>query len=378
MTRLAFGALTLILALTVAASSTVPAWAECSPSASAAARQSYDTAYAFVQQGKWNTAIKHLVSAQESCPEHWESKELLAQAYMRTKKYDEAAVEYEGLVAGKYDGRVADCEVRVLRGYGFALLKTNQASKAEEVYSVYHEKEPMAEEPLQRLVYVYEATKRYPEAIEYEMMLYDMNPTDHEYAKKIGDLYKKSGDNSSASEWYSKAAAEGVATSGSFTVGREAMQAGRYADAVPAFQDYLKGQPKSVAGWQNLGYCYTKMGQRKDAISAYESALAIDPTKHSIHSSLGFLYLDEGRVEDAERLAADAVANWPASDVKKPDMYYLMGRVLERKGEYRTAIDMFDEVVSDPFWGPQAEDQIDRQRQLMAREEALRESGQGG
>jgi hypothetical protein len=56
-------------------------------------------------------------------------------------------------------------------------------------------------------------------------------------------------------------------------------------------------------------------------------------------------------------------------------MYYLMGRVLERQGEYRSAIDMFDKVVDDPFWGPQAEDQIDRQRQLMAREEALRGSG---
>lgn len=375
MIRLAIGAL--ILAFTVLAN-VGPALAECSPSDTANARQSYDTAYAFVQQGKWNTAIKHLTAAQESCPEHWESKELLAQAYMRTKKFDLAAEEYEGLMTGKYSGRVPDAEVRVLRGYGFALLKTNQASKAEEVYLVYHEKEPMEAEPLKRLVYVYEATKRFDEAIEYELLLYDMNPEEHEYAKKIGDLYKKKGDSALAQEWYSKAAAEGVATTGSFGFGREHMEAGRYSDAVISFQDYLKGHEDSVAGWQNLGYCYTKMGQRKDAIGAYEKALSLDSSKHSLHSSLGFLYLDEGRVADAERLASAALEGWPASDKKKADMYYLMGRVLERKGEYRAAIDMFDQVVEDAFWGPQAEDQIDRQRQLMAREDALKQSGQGG
>ncbi len=372
MNRFAFGALTLILLAVVLSA---PALAECTPGDTANARQSYDTAYAFVQQGKWNTAIKHLTAAQESCPEHWESKELLAQAYMRTKKFDEAAIEYEELVAGKYEGEVAQAEVRVLRGYGFALLKTNQAGKAEEVYLVYHLKEPMEAEPLKRLVYVYESTKNYEDAIEYEMLLYDMNPTEHEYAKKIGDLYKKSGNSSAAAEWYSKAAAEGVATSGSFTVGRERMKAGNYADAAVAFQDYLKNQEDSVAGWQNLGYCYTKLSQEKDAIGAYEKALALDPSKHSIHSSLAFLYLDVGRVADAEGLASSAVESWPASDKKKADMYYLMGRILERKGEYRAAIDMFDQVVEDSFWGPQAEDQIDRQRQLMAREDALKESG---
>jgi tetratricopeptide (TPR) repeat protein len=376
--RLAIGALLLILAIAPGTFNAVPAHAECSPSASAAARQSYDTAYAFVQQGKWNTAIKHLLAAQESCPEHWESKELLAQAYMRTKRFEEAAVEYEALIAGKYNGRVADAEVRVLRGYGFALLKTNQATQAEEVYLVYHEKEPMEEEPLQRLVYVYEATERYADAIEYEKLLYEMNPDQHEYAKKIADLYKKGGDNAAAAEWYSMAAAAGVATSGSFSIGREKMQSQNYAEAVTLFEDYLVGQPESVPAWQNLGYCYTKLGQRGDAIAAYQKALAIDPSKHSIQSSLGFLYLDEGRVDDAEALAIDAVTNWPEDDKKKPDMYYLMGRVLERQGEYRSAIDMFDKIVEDKFWGPQAEDQIDRQRQLIAREEALRESGQGG
>lgn len=375
MIRLAQGALALAF-LTVFLVS--PAAAECPPSDAASARQSYDTAYAFVQQGKWNTAIKHLVAAQEACPEHWESKELLAQAYMRTKKFDEAAVEYDQLIAGKYEGHVADAETRVLRGYGFALLKTNQPSKAEEVYRVYHEKEPMEEEPIKRLVYVYEATKRYDEAIEYEQLLYDMNPEEHEYAKKIGDLYKKKGDNEAAQEWYSKAAAAGVTTTGAFGVGRDMMKAGNYSEAVLAFEDFLKGKPDSVAGWQNLGYCYTKLAQRKDAIAAYEKALALDPSKHSVASSLAFLYLDEGQVAEAEKLASDGVQSWPDNDKKKADMYYLMGRILERKGEYRAAIDMFDQVVEDPFWGPQAEDQIDRQRQLMAREEALKASGQGG
>ena len=75
-----------------------PVLAECSPSEMAAARQAYDTAYAFVQQGKWNTAIRSLMKAQEQCPEHWQSKELLAQAYLRTKDYEKSVAEYQALL----------------------------------------------------------------------------------------------------------------------------------------------------------------------------------------------------------------------------------------------------------------------------------------
>ncbi len=347
--------------------------AECSPKDAAAARQSYDTAYAFIQQGKWNTAIRSLKKAQEACPEHWASKELLAQAYLRTKKYEESVTEYEALIEGKYHGDIDSTETRVLNGYGFALLKAKQPEKAEPVYLKYHEKEPDNPDPLKRLVYIYEVTKRYDEAIRYEKMLYEMNPDEHEYSKKIGDLYKRKGDMASAQEWYSRAAAAGVATSGAFDLGVQHMKAGRYEEAAKAFEDYVEGKPSSASGWQNLGFCYTKMGETQKAIDAYEKAMALDPERHSLASSLGFLYLDAGKIDQADKIASEAIAKWPSDDPKKPGMYYLMGQVLEKKGEYRKAIDMFDKIVEDPQWGDRAVKQIERQRQLIAREKAIKE-----
>ena len=100
MNRFIIGVTTTLLLSVLFFTGISAAYAECVPSAAAAARQSYDTAYAFIQQGKWNTAIRSLVKAQEACPEHWPSKELLAQAYLRTKKYEESVTEYEALIEG--------------------------------------------------------------------------------------------------------------------------------------------------------------------------------------------------------------------------------------------------------------------------------------
>ncbi len=378
MNRSTFGVLNRwIIAGLLLAIGASPALGECEPSAAAAARQAYDTAYAFVQQGKWNTAIRSLKKAQQACPEHWPSKELLAQAYLRTRKYDEAVSEYESLIEGKYHGDIDSTETRVLNGYGFALLKAKQVAKAEPIYLKYHEKEPDNPEPMKRLVYVYEVTKRYDEAIKYEKLLYQMNPNEHEYSKKIGDLYKRKGDAASAQQWYKKAADAGIVTTGAFDLGLQHMKAGRYQQAAAAFEDYLEGKPRSAPAWQNLGYCYSKLGKTEKAISAYEKALELDSNRHGVASSLGFLYLDAGRVSDAARIAGEAIANWPEDDSKKPGIYYLMGQVLEKQGEYRKAIDMFDKIVEDPQWGDRAAQQIERQRQLIAIQKARKEKNGG-
>ena len=348
-----------------------PVLAECSPSEMAAARQAYDTAYAFVQQGKWNTAIRSLVKAQEQCPEHWQSKELLAQAYLRTKDYEKSVAEYQALIKGRYAGSVDSTETRVLSGYGFALLKAHDAKTASAVYLAYVKKEPDNEDAYKRLVYVYEVTKRYDQAIEYEKKLYEMNPDEHEYTKKIGDLYLKKGDDASAQEWYSKAA-------GAYEIGLDHMKALRFEAAAKAFQDFVAGKPKSAAGWQNLGYCYTKMGQNSKAIEAYEKALSIEGGRHSVASSLGFLYLENQRVDDAEKVASNAIEKWSQDDPKKPGMYYLMGQVLEKKGDYQSAIDNFSKITDDPQWGERAKKQVERQRQLIARQKALQEQQKQG
>jgi hypothetical protein len=54
-------------------------------------------------------------------------------------------------------------------------------------------------------------------------------------------------------------------------------------------------------------------------------------------------------------------------------MYYLMGQILEKKGEYSAAIDTFSKVLDDPQWGDRAAKQVERQRQLITRQKALEE-----
>ena len=56
-------------------------------------------------------------------------------------------------------------------------------------------------------------------------------------------------------------------------------------------------------------------------------------------------------------------------------MYYLMGKVLEKRdGNYEGAIAMFREARDDPYWGSRANSEIGRQNQLIE----IRDKRQGG
>ena len=65
-------------------------------------------------------------------------------------------------------------------------------------------------------------------------------------------------------------------------------------------------------------------------------------------------------------IAGPAVENWSDDDPSKGAMYYLMGKVYEKRdGDYEAAITMFENARSDPHWGSFAAREVDRQEQLI-------------
>lgn len=348
--------------------------AECSPSDRSTAEQSYSTAYQFVTANQWAEAIPSLNEAVKACPEHWESVELLAAAHMRVKEFNDAADWYERLVDGAYEGIIADVLPRILSPYGYVLLQNRDWERAEKVYEAILGSDPNNLEAHERLVYAYDRSGNRRKAIEHLEALFAMTEgaAQQDYAKKIGNAYKFLNDNENAKLWFDMA---GGGSSGEFSIGLDHMKKKQWSEGADSFRGYLVGKPDNASAWRNLGLCLQQLGRMSEAVEAYQKALEIEPDRHAVARDLGFLYLDSAQYSKAGALAQTALDTWPAEDEYKDAMYYLMGKVLEKRdSNYEGAIAMFREARDDPYWGSRANSEIGRQNQLIE----IRDKRQGG
>ena len=92
-------------------------------------------AVAFSRQGKLEEAINEISKAQSARPKDAYLQDLKAEFYMRHKKFDRAAKEYQK--ASDLDGSNA----LILAGYGRALLASNQTNKALSVLKTSRQKD---------------------------------------------------------------------------------------------------------------------------------------------------------------------------------------------------------------------------------------------
>jgi len=370
----------LVLFLAVAS-----AHAECSPSDKSAAEQHYNTAYQFVTAKQWEPAVDPLEKAIAACPEHWASLELLAQARLQLKHNSTSARLYQQLIDGQYGGSLAAADgQRILRPYGFALIRSKNWEQAELVYETMLAQDPRSAEAQERLVYIYVNTDHLDKAAATLEQLYAQH-TDPEkksdVAERIGNTYQKMGQSAKATEWLQRAGSTGG--SGMFQVGVDHMNSKEYAAAAQAFTNYLEENPENIPALTNLGKSYEQLGRqgggsanKRSAIEAYEKVLALDSARHDISSSLGFLYFDIESYSKAGKIAETALDSWPDSDPKKGGMYYLMGKVLEKRDQdYEGAIGMFELALSDSYWSKFARDEIGRQEQLIEIREMRKKQG---
>jgi len=356
-----------LASLAVVAATTMPvaAQAECSPSELNTASNHYQTAYVLAQGGQWADTVKPLEDAIAACPDHWQSVELLASAQMRIKDYAASGDNYARLIEGNYDGVYARVEQRILSPYGFVLLKNRNWEEAENIYEAILTHDPANKEAHERLVYAYNQSGDNPKVVEHLEALYAMS-TGEEQAKvasRIGKTYEKMGDTIAAKEWYGLG---GGGASGQFKLALDHFNNKEWAEAAESFEAFLEGKPNSAPAWKNLGQTYQQLGRLQDAVNAYKKALALRPDRHDVTSSLGFVYSDLSQWDAAEALAKDALANWSDDVSQKDSMYFLMGKVLEKRdANYEEAIRMFEEAKDDPYWGALAVREIDRQQQLI-------------
>ena len=81
--------------------------------------------------------------------------------------------------------------------------------------------------------------------------------------------------------------------------GKQLLDEGRYADAVPKLVKAASLLPKNSLAWNYLGLAYHGNGQLEPAVNAYRTALSLDHKLMVVRYNLGCLYLEQGNLPAA-------------------------------------------------------------------------------
>ncbi len=77
-------------------------------------------------------------------------------------------------------------------------------------------------------------------------------------------------------------------------IGRSALAAHRYQDAVDAFQRAVREDPLNVDAWTILADTHLELGQSADALASFEQALHLQPDNLRLHYAVGTLLINLG------------------------------------------------------------------------------------
>jgi tetratricopeptide (TPR) repeat protein len=126
-----------------------------------------------------------------------------------------------------------------------------------------------------------------------------------------------------------------------YRLGKNALQAGRNAEAVSYFQQALQRRPDLVSAVQGLGLAYAALGQAAEAEAQFQEVLGLAPDFAEAQSQLGQLYARTGRLDQAIEAYRAVIRLQP----ERPQGYHNLGAVLVAKGLPEEAIAQFHEAL---------------------------------
>jgi Tfp pilus assembly protein PilF len=112
----------------------------------------------------------------------------------------------------------------------------------------------------------------------------------------------------------------GVASTGQNIQGKRMFEQGQYPQAIDAFQNAIRNNPRSADAWYNLGATYYYLGKQQrnvawiqQADQYFRQALATDPSHADSWRSLASIMVESNRVQEAFQLIQSWRANAPGS-----------------------------------------------------------------
>ena len=113
---------------------------------------------------------------------------------------------------------------------------------------------------------------------------------------------------------------------------------GRFDEAIACYKKSLEFFPTAEA-YTFLGWTYSFQGRYKDAIDECRKAIEVDPHFGNPYNDIGAYLIELGRLDDAITWLERAI------QAKRYDCYcfphFNLGRIYERKGDWRKAIEAY-------------------------------------
>lgn len=162
---------------------------------------------------------------------------------------------------------------------------------------------------------------------------------DPNYADAIelrGDINMAQGDRAKALADFSTAAEKATANPVlRVKIGMLQQGAGKDSEAIAAYEEALKIDPRMATALNNLAWIGAEQGKDLDlALSRAQQAIEIAPANPDFHDTLGWVYRARGELAEAERtLVAASMMNGANADV-----HYHLGLVLRDQGKNDDAV----------------------------------------
>lgn len=103
-------------------------------------------------------------------------------------------------------------------------------------------------------------------------------------------------------------AAVSPAAQRAFDAARQALAAGRTAEAERGFASLTKSDPQLSGPYANLGLIHRQAGKTAEAVAALEKAVQLSPQRPELHSQLGLAYRMHGDFAKARAAYEQAIA----------------------------------------------------------------------
>lgn len=85
-----------------------------------------------------------------------------------------------------------------------------------------------------------------------------------------------------------------------YDVGYDLLKAGKFLQAIEAFEKVIAADPTHAMAYTNMAYSFRRMGQHERAIELYRKALDLQPDLAEAHEYMGEALLTVGKVSEAK------------------------------------------------------------------------------
>ncbi len=325
---------------------TAAAGAACDPAQTKQADHAYQIATGFLQSRDWQQAVPQLQTALDLCPEHENSLRWLAKAYLQTKQYDKALVQYKELV--NVLGR--ETTAADYMNFGKVNAKLKKYPAARQAYKRAYRIDGVNCNILFNYGMMNYAVRDYAGAVDILAQAADgcpdirSNVLDRlaKACKKAADKEERLGNVAKAQEYlalYERYASDAGGSVG-YAVITARMRAKDYVGAIEACQEFLSKNPddaKADKVYLNMARSQKQIGQTSASAVSYKGYLNLKPKSGSIAGELIEMLAKAERCDEA-LAAADAAMAKMRSDV---NVRYAHGKALECAGRYMDAKEEF-------------------------------------